>query len=56
MGLIDSLISLIVAFVLVYVGAVILWPINPILAVLFVIFAIYLVLRSIGRGGRGGVL
>jgi hypothetical protein len=51
MGLIDALLGLIIAFVLVYVGAVILWSINPILSVLFGIIAIYVIVRSVGRGG-----
>jgi hypothetical protein len=55
-ALIDTIIGLIVALVLVYVGGVILWSLNPILGVLFIIVALYVVLRSIGRGSRGGIL
>ena len=53
MGLVDSIITLLLAFVLIYVGAVILWSFNPFLAVLFILVALFIAARSIGKGGRG---
>ena len=46
MGVVDEIISLLIAFVLIYVGAVILWNVNPFFAVLFVLAALYIVLRG----------
>lgn len=51
MGAADSLIAVLFAFIVVYVGWTILYPLNPFLAVLFIIFALYVVFRSVG-GGR----
>ena len=45
-GVVDEIISLLIAFVLIYVGAVILWNVNPFFAVLFVLAALYIVLRG----------
>jgi len=50
MGIIDSLISVIIALVLVYVGVAILWAINPILAILFVLLAAYIFVRGVRSG------
>ena len=48
-GAADAIISLLIAFILIYVGAVILWPLNPLFAVLFVIFALYVAFRGLGK-------
>ena len=47
---IDAIISLIIAFILIYVGAVILWSLNPFFAVLFVLDALYIGLRGLREG------
>ena len=54
MGAVDAIISLLIAFVLIYVGAVILWSLNPIFAVVFVLLALYIAARGLGKGdGKG---
>ena len=52
-GAADAIISLLIAFILIYVGAVILWPLNPLFAVLFVIFALYVAFRGLGKRSGG---
>jgi hypothetical protein len=54
-GLVDLIISLIVAMILIYVGAVIIWSLNPLFAVLFVIFAVYVAARAVVKGGSDGI-
>ncbi len=49
-GVIESLVSLLIAVIIIYVGIQILWPINPFLAIIFVLFALYFLLRTAGRG------
>ena len=53
-GAADAIISLLISFILIYVGAVILWPLNPLFAVLFVIFALYVAFRGLGKGNGFG--
>ena len=53
MGAVDAVISVLIAFILIYVGAVVLWALNPFLAVLFVVAALYIALRGLGRTGEG---
>jgi len=55
LGAEDVIVSLIVAIILIYVGAVIIWSLNPLLAVLFVAFAVYVVARSVAKGGSDGL-
>jgi hypothetical protein len=52
LGLADTLISLLIAVVIIYVGIEILYPINPFLAIVFFVLAAYLVVKSLGGGGR----
>jgi fucose permease len=47
------IVSLLIGFVLVYVGALILWSLNPFFAVFFLLEALYIVGRSILKGGDG---
>lgn len=49
MGAFDAVLSLLIAFVLIYVGAVVLWSLNPIFAVLFVLAALYIALRGLRK-------
>ncbi len=53
LSLVDVIVSLLIGFVLIYVGAVILWSLNPFFAVLFVLAALYIVGRSLLKGGEG---
>jgi 4-hydroxybenzoate polyprenyltransferase len=53
-GLIDSLVTLLIAVILLYVGFAILYPINPLVAILFVILALYIVVRFASKG-KGGL-
>ena len=48
---VGSLMDLLIAFILIYVGVTVLYSVNPFLGVLFVIFALYLLIIGI-RGGR----
>ena len=45
-----SLMNLLIAFILIYVGVTVLYSVNPFLGVLFVIFALYILVSGI-RGG-----
>jgi hypothetical protein len=56
MGAADSMISVLFALIMVYVGWEIIYPINPLLAVLFILMALYVIFRSVTGGGRGGGL
>ena len=49
MGLVDAIVELLIAVLLVYVGAVIIWSLNPILAVLFILAALYILARTIAK-------
>ena len=49
---IEGMFTLVVVFLMIYVGWVILEPVNPLLAILFVLMGLYLAFRSIGGGGR----
>ena len=55
MGLVDAIVSLLIAVILIYVGAVIVWSLNPLLAVLFVIFALYVAARTVAKGVSDGL-
>ena len=56
MGAFDSMISVLFAFIMIYVGWEILYPLNPLLAVLFILMALFVVFRAVTGGGRGGGL
>jgi ABC-type polysaccharide/polyol phosphate export permease len=47
---ISSLMNLLIAFILIYVGVTVLYSVNPFLGILFVIFALYILISAI-RGG-----
>jgi len=55
LGLVDAIVSLLIAVILIYVGAVIVWSLNPLLAVLFVIFALYVAARTVAKGVSDGL-
>ena len=47
MGLIDRMVGLMFAFVVLYVGWTIIYPVNPILAVLFILLGLFVIIRSV---------
>jgi len=49
----DAVIGLLFAFVVIYVGAVILWSFNPLFAVLFVLVALFITIRATARRSEG---
>jgi len=56
MGAFDSMVSVLFAFIMIYVGWEILYPLNPLLAILFILMALFVVFRAVTGGGRGGGL
>ncbi len=54
-GLVDLIVSLLVAVILIYVGAVIIWSLNPLFAAVFVILALLVVARAVKRGDSDGI-
>lgn len=55
MGLVDSLIGLLVAVIIIYVGAIVIWSLNPIFAIFFAIIAILIAARAVARGDTEGL-
>ena len=49
-NIIESLVDLLIAVIIIYVGFQILWPVNPFLAVIFILFALYFLAKTAGRG------
>ena len=48
-SIIETIVSLVFALLIIYVGFTVIYAINPLLAFLFVIMALYAVARAIGR-------
>jgi purine-cytosine permease-like protein len=46
------LVTVLLAFLMIYVGFEVLYSVNPLLAVVFVLASLYLIFKSVG-GGRG---
>jgi ABC-type bacteriocin/lantibiotic exporter with double-glycine peptidase domain len=49
-SIIDSIIELLIAVVMIYVGAVILYNLNPVFGILFVLLALYILFRTVSKG------
>ena len=54
-GLVDLIVSLLVAVILIYIGTVIIWSLNPLFAVVFVVLAVLVVARAVRRGDSDGL-
>ena len=52
----DSLIQLLFAFIIIYVGAYIIYAVNSLLGFLFVLFGLYLIVSGVRKGGGGRFL
>ena len=53
MAIVDAVIGLLLAFVVIYVGAVILWSFSPLFAVVFVLVALFITIRATAGRGEG---
>jgi hypothetical protein len=51
--IVGSIVILLVAIIIIYIGFEVIYAINPLLAILFVALALYVVFRSISGGGSG---
>jgi hypothetical protein len=49
---ISSIFTLLIVFIIIYVGYTVLYAVNPLLAILFVLMGLYLAFRSTGGRGR----
>ena len=53
MAIADAVIGLLLAFVVIYVGAVVLWSFNPLFAILFVLVALVITIKATAGRSEG---
>jgi hypothetical protein len=53
LAIVDAVIGLLLAFVVIYVGAVILWSFSPLFAILFVLVALFITIRATAGRSEG---